>query len=103
MSGLVARAACADDIPDLLIPALPRVDNALRLARELARQESEFTIALGLRFNSEREILVDAAFMPEVAVTPAELLLPSLLAPLQPHPQPVSSADAIADRAVAFA
>jgi len=76
------------------MPALPRVDNALRLASELARQESEFTIALGLRFSSEREIFDADALMPEVAVTPADALLPSLLAPLQPHPQSVPVADA---------
>jgi hypothetical protein len=68
------------------MPALPRVDNALRLASEAALQESLLTTFLGLRLSNERAILGAAAMLAAVLSTASRLL------PLQPHPQSLSDA-----------
>lgn len=68
------------------MPALPRVDNALRLASEAALQESLLTTFLGLRLSNERAILGAAAMLTAVLSTASRLL------PLQPHPQSLSDA-----------
>jgi hypothetical protein len=84
-------------MPVLLIPALPRVDKALRLASAPARQESEFTIFLRLPFRSWLDTL-DAANL-----LLAVVLAVSLFLPLQPQPQPSPAASTAVEAASDFA
>src|SRR6056300_237484 len=78
--GFAARAVCASLIPDLEIPALPRVDNALRRANEAALHVLVWIALRWVRLR-ERE---DFDEREEICALHSSFLPP------QPQPQPPS-------------